>query len=247
MENHCITVENLQVNYHQQVALESVSVELPAGKITGIIGPNGSGKTTFLKAVLGIVTPVTGSVRFFGETLDKVRQQVAYVPQRESVDWDFPISVYDVVSMGRLNPKKWWQRVGSEDLRIIQDALAQVNLTELQHRQIGQLSGGQQQRVFLARALAQQASLIVMDEPFVGVDVASQDAILKVLQTLRDAGKSIVIVHHDLSTVATYFDYVVLLNNKLVAAGDTKELLKPETLAKAYGHSLLFQSTSSES
>jgi ABC-type Mn2+/Zn2+ transport system ATPase subunit len=247
MENHCITVKNLQVNYHQQVALESVTVELPAGKITGIIGPNGSGKTTFLKAVLGIVTPVTGSVRFFGETLDKVRQQVAYVPQRESVDWDFPISVYDVVSMGRLNPKKWWQRVGSEDLRIIRDALAQVNLTELQHRQIGQLSGGQQQRVFLARALAQQASLIVMDEPFVGVDVASQDAILKVLQTLRDEGKSIVIVHHDLSTVATYFDYVVLLNNKLVAAGDTKELLKPETLAKAYGHSLLFQSTSPES
>ncbi|MDH4471210.1 MAG: metal ABC transporter ATP-binding protein [Fluviicola sp.] len=244
MENHCITVENLQVNYHQQVALESVSVELPAGKITGIIGPNGSGKTTFLKAVLGIVTPATGIVRFFGEELDKVRQQVAYVPQRESVDWDFPISVYDVVSMGRLNPKRWWQRVAAEDLRIIQDALAQVSLTELQHRQIGQLSGGQQQRVFLARALAQQASLIVMDEPFVGVDVASQDSILKVLQTLRDEGKSIVIVHHDLSTVANYFDYVVLLNNKLVAAGDTKVMLKPETLAKAYGHSLLFQSTS---
>lgn len=247
MEKHCITVENLQVNYHQQVALESVSVELPLGKITGIIGPNGSGKTTFLKAILGIVTPSTGIIRFFGETLDQVRQQVAYVPQRESVDWDFPISVYDVVSMGRLNPKRWWQRVAAEDLRIIQDALAQVNLTELQHRQIGQLSGGQQQRVFLARALAQQASLIVMDEPFVGVDVASQDSILKVLQTLRDEGKSIVIVHHDLSTVATYFDYVVLLNNKLVAAGDTKIMLQPETLAKAYGHSLLFQSTDSES
>ncbi|HLP56338.1 MAG TPA: metal ABC transporter ATP-binding protein [Fluviicola sp.] len=247
MEKHCISVENLRVNYHQQVALESLSVELPAGKITGVIGPNGSGKTTFLKAILGIVTPTTGTIRFFGQSLDQVREKVAYVPQRESVDWDFPISVYDVVSMGRLNPKKWWQRVGTEDLRIIKDALAQVNLTELQHRQIGQLSGGQQQRVFLARALAQQASLIVMDEPFVGVDIASQDAILKVLQNLRDEGKSIVIVHHDLSTVATYFDYVILLNNKLVAAGETKELLKPETLAKAYGHSLLFQSTSSES
>jgi ABC-type Mn2+/Zn2+ transport system ATPase subunit len=238
---NCISVTGLRVAYQQQIALDTMSVAIPTGKITGIIGPNGSGKTTFLKAILGLVSTLQGDVRFFGQPFSEVRENVAYVPQRESVDWDFPASVFDVVSMGRLNPKRWWQRVNAEDKAMIQSALEQVNMTEFQHRQIGQLSGGQQQRVFLARALAQQASLILMDEPFVGVDMASQEAILKVLQQLRDQGKSIVIVHHDLSTVATYFDHVLLLNNGLVATGSTKEILQPDVLTKAYGQSVLFQ------
>jgi ABC-type Mn2+/Zn2+ transport system ATPase subunit len=228
------------VAYQQQIALEAMTVAIPRGKITGIIGPNGSGKTTFLKSILGLVGMLSGEVRFFDRPLDQVREDVAYVPQRESVDWDFPASVFDVVSMGRLNPKRWWQRVSADDKKMILSALDQVNMTEFRHRQIGQLSGGQQQRVFLARALAQRASLILMDEPFVGVDMASQEAILKVLQELRDNGKSIVIVHHDLSTVATYFDHVLLLNNGLVASGSTKDVLKPDVLTRAYGQSVLF-------
>lgn len=240
MPEPCISVTNLRVAYQQQIALETLSVELPAGKITGIIGPNGSGKTTFLKAILGLIHTLKGDVSFFGKPLNDVREDVAYVPQRESVDWDFPASVFDVVSMGRLNPKRWWQRINAEDRMVIQSALEQVNMTEFSHRQIGQLSGGQQQRVFLARALAQRASLILMDEPFVGVDMASQEAILQVLQQLRDQGKSIVIVHHDLSTVATYFDHVLLLNNGLVASGLTKDVLRSDVLTKAYGQSVLF-------
>jgi ABC-type Mn2+/Zn2+ transport system ATPase subunit len=240
---NCISVKGLRVAYQQQIALDTLSVEIPTGKITGIIGPNGSGKTTFLKAILGLVNTLQGDVLFFGQHLNEVREDVAYVPQRESVDWDFPASVFDVVSMGRLNPKRWWQRISNDDSAVIQSALEEVNMTEFRHRQIGQLSGGQQQRVFLARALAQKASLILMDEPFVGVDMASQEAILQVLQDLRDQGKSIVIVHHDLSTVATYFDHVLLLNNGLVAAGSTKDILKPDVLTKAYGQSVLFQTS----
>lgn len=241
MKTTCIAVQNLQVAYHTQVVLETLSATIPCGEITGIIGPNGSGKTTFLKAILGLIPAQQGTVTFLGKPLKEIRDEIAYVPQRESVDWDFPASVYDIVSMGRLNPKKWWQKLSATDKALIDDALKQVKLEEFRHRQIGQLSGGQQQRVFLARALAQQASVILMDEPFVGVDMASQEAILNVLKALRDAGKTIVIVHHDLSTVAEWFDYVLLLNNRLVHAGPVNEVLQPEVLAKAYGTSLFFK------
>lgn len=246
MDSTCITVKNLRVSYHHQLALDTVSVNIPSGKITGIIGPNGSGKTTFLKAILGLVPAQQGTVLFLGKPLDSVRNEIAYVPQRESVDWDFPASARDIVAMGRLNPKKWWQKVAAEDKLVIDNSIRQVALTDFQHRQIGQLSGGQQQRVFLARALAQEASVILMDEPFVGVDMASQEAILNVLKELRNSGKSIVIIHHDLSTVERYFDYVLLMNNRLVKNGLTREVLQPGILAKAYGTSLLFQNETAE-
>jgi ABC-type Mn2+/Zn2+ transport system ATPase subunit len=237
----CVEIKDLQVAYQKTLVLKQLSVSIECGKITGVIGPNGSGKTTFLKAVLDLVPTLSGKIRFDGRPLSRMRNEIAYVPQRESVDWDFPASVADIVSMGRYNPSAWWQRLRSNDREIVAQAIEKVNLTPFRSRQIGQLSGGQQQRVFLARALAQEASVIFMDEPFAGVDMASQDAILNVLSELRSQGKTIVIVHHDLSTVAEWFDNVILLNNRLVASGTVKEVMQPEILAGAYGTSLLFQ------
>ena len=234
-----ISITDLQVAYQKTVVLDEVTLEIPAGQITGIIGPNGSGKTTLLKSIMGLIPTEKGTIRILEQPLDSIRKELAYVPQRESVDWNFPASVFDVVAMGRLNTRKWWKRLNQEDLTIINKALEQVQLTEFRDRQIGQLSGGQQQRVFLARALAQQAQIILMDEPFVGVDMVSQSAILEVLFELRAQGKSMIIVHHDLLTVSNYFDYAILLNNKVVATGPTSEVLQPETLEKAYGATLL--------
>ena len=234
-----ISITDLQVAYQKTVVLDEVTLEIPVGQITGIIGPNGSGKTTLLKSIMGLIPIEKGTIRILDQSLDAIRKELAYVPQRESVDWNFPASVFDVVAMGRLNTRKWWKRLNQEDLTIINKALEQVQLTEFRDRQIGQLSGGQQQRVFLARALAQQAQTILMDEPFVGVDMVSQSAILEVLFVLRAQGKSMIIVHHDLLTVSNYFDYAILLNNKVVATGPTSEVLQPETLEKAYGATLL--------
>jgi len=234
-----ISITDLQVAYQNTIVLDEVTVEIPEGQITGIIGPNGSGKTTLLKSIMGLIPIKKGTIQIFGQQLDSIRKELAYVPQRESVDWNFPASVFDVVAMGRLNTHKWWKRLNQDDLSIINKALEQVQLTEFRDRQIGQLSGGQQQRVFLARALAQQAQIILMDEPFVGVDMVSQSAILDVLFELREQCKSMIIVHHDLLTVSNYFDYAILLNNKIVASGPTKEVLQPEVLEKAYGATLL--------
>ncbi|AEA44484.1 metal ABC transporter ATP-binding protein [Fluviicola taffensis] len=234
-----IEIKGLTISYKEMLALDNISVSIESGKITGIIGPNGSGKSTMLKGILGIVPISSGEVSFFGNTLEKYRSKIAYVPQRESIDWDFPITVEEVVAMGRIQPKKWWARTTSLDKQIVKETLKKVQLSEFGTRQIGQLSGGQQQRVFLARALAQEAELIVMDEPFVGIDMASQDAILAIVQKLRDAGKTIVIVHHDLSVVAQYFDDVVLLNKKLIAHGPIDSILKAENIEKAYGMTFL--------
>jgi ABC-type Mn2+/Zn2+ transport system ATPase subunit len=234
-----IEIKNLTISYREMLALDNVSVSIASGKITGIIGPNGSGKSTLLKGILGIVPISKGEVSFFGVSLEQYRAKIAYVPQRESIDWDFPITVEEVVAMGRILPKKWWARTTLLDKEVVKETLKKVQLSEFATRQIGQLSGGQQQRVFLARALAQEAELIVMDEPFVGIDMASQDSILAIVQKLRDSGKTIVIVHHDLSVVAQYFDDVVLLNKQLIAHGPIDEILKPENIEKAYGMTLL--------
>jgi ABC-type Mn2+/Zn2+ transport system ATPase subunit len=234
-----IEVTDLSVYYRNTLALDQVSVSINAGKITGIIGPNGSGKSTFLKSILGIIPAKSGTVTFFGSSLEQYRSKIAYVPQRESIDWDFPITVEEVVAMGRIRPKKWWSRTTLADKELVKETLKKVQLSEFSTRQIGQLSGGQQQRVFLARALAQEAELIIMDEPFVGIDMASQESILAIVQKLRDSGKTVVIVHHDLSVVARYFDDVVLLNKQLVANGPIDEILQSENIEKAYGMTLL--------
>lgn len=234
-----IEVENLTVFYREMLALDQISVSVNSGRITGIIGPNGSGKSTFLKGILGITPIKDGQVSFFGNSFEKFRSKIAYVPQRESIDWDFPITVEEVVEMGRITPKKWWARTSSADKEIVKETLRKVQLADFSTRQIGQLSGGQQQRVFLARALAQEAELIIMDEPFVGIDMASQEAILTIVRKLRDAGKTIVIVHHDLSVVAQYFDDVILLNKKLIASGSKEDVLKPENIEQAYGMTFL--------
>ncbi len=230
-----ITIQNLTVAYGNFVALSHVSFELKPGKLIGIVGPNGSGKSTLLKAILGLTPSYSEKVLFFGKPLDEAKNRLAYVPQRETVDWNFPISVEEVVAMGRLNPSKLIQRLSEEDKTIIDESLQQVNMTEFRKKQIGALSGGQQQRVFLARALAQRADLILMDEPFVGIDMASQESILDLLLQLKTNGKTIVMVHHDLSTVAQYFDDVLLMNNKLVLHGSTSEVLHSQEIHDVYG------------
>jgi len=233
--NSSIHVKNLNVWYGKQHALANVSFELGEGKLVGIIGPNGSGKSTLLKAILNLIPSQSEKVEFYGLKLDQAKNKIAYVPQRESVDWNFPISVEEVVAMGRLNPKKLIQRFSSSDKQLITETLVKVGIEDLRKKQIGELSGGQQQRVFIARAIAQQADLILMDEPFVGIDMASQENILELLLSLKSTGKTIVMVHHDLSTVAQYFDEVLLMNNKLVIHDETKKVLQPQLLQSVYG------------
>lgn len=233
-----VEVHNLTVSYGSSPVLWDVDFELPTGKIIGIIGPNGSGKTTLLKTIMGLIDAASGFVKIFDKPLNAIREQVAYVPQRESVDWDFPSSVYDVVMMGRYRSKNLFKRATQADKEIVLDAIEKVNLTKFKDRQISQLSGGQQQRVFIARALAQQANLYLMDEPFVGVDAATENSILTLLQEMRSAGKTVIIIHHDLQTVSDYFDYLVLLNNRLIAKGSPMEVLTKENLSNAYGGQL---------
>ncbi len=230
-----VEVHDLTVAYHTQPVLWDVDVEFPSGKLTAIVGPNGSGKTTLLKSILGLVKPITGWVRVFGEPLAKRRSWVGYVPQRESVDWDFPTSALGVVMMGLYGRLGWIRRPGKAERAAALECLDRVGMADFADRQISQLSGGQQQRVFLARALAQDARLYLMDEPFVGVDAATEDAILRLLQELRDRGRTVVAVHHDLQTVSRYFDHVVLLNMRLVAAGPVAEVFTPANLETTYG------------
>jgi manganese/zinc/iron transport system ATP- binding protein len=235
---HSIEVHNLTVSYDGKPVLWDIDFNLDSGKIIGIIGPNGSGKTTSLKAIMGLLKPASGFVKIFGKSLNEVRDRVAYVPQRESVDWDFPASVLDVVLMGRSKSQNLFRRANKTDIDIALQSIEKVGLTEFKNRQISQLSGGQQQRVFIARALAQQADLYLMDEPFVGVDAATESAILELLREMKSNGKTVLIIHHDLQTVSDYFDYLVLLNTRLIAKGTPPEVLTRENLSNAYGGQL---------
>lgn len=233
-----LSVAGLTVSYGEKPALFSVDATFPAAAMSAIIGPNGAGKSTFLKAALGIVPRVSGEIAFFGESLKAARNRIAYVPQRASVDWDFPTTVMDVVLMGMFRKLGLLGWTTSEQTSQALRCLDQVGMTDFANRQIGQLSGGQQQRVFLARALAQDADLYLLDEPFAGVDAATERAILSVLKSLRANGKSIICVHHDLATVKSYFDHVFLINVTRIAEGPVEEIFTSAYLQKTYGGQL---------
>jgi manganese/zinc/iron transport system ATP- binding protein len=233
-----VEVHDLTVAYRVQPVLWDVDLELPEGKLIAIVGPNGAGKSTLLKAILGLVRPLTGRIEVFGAPYAKRRSWVGYVPQRESVDWDFPTSALDVVTMGLYGQIGWLRRPRREHRELALACLEKVGIPHLAGRQISQLSGGQQQRVFLARALAQDARLYLMDEPFSGVDATTERAILALLEELRSTGRTVVAVHHDLQTVAEYFDHVVLLNLRLVAAGPVEETFTDANLQRTYGGKL---------
>jgi manganese/zinc/iron transport system ATP- binding protein len=226
---------DLTVAYHTKPVLWDVDLSLDEGRLVAIVGPNGAGKSTLLKAALGLVPLSSGYVRVFGRPYGEVRDRVAYVPQRESVDWDFPADVFDVVLMGRYGRRGWFRRPSAADRRAAHEALERVGMAQYADRQISRLSGGQQQRTFLARALAQDADLYLMDEPFAGVDAVTERAIIALLRALRDRGRTVICVHHDLQTVPEYFDHVALLNMRLIAAGAIDEAFTTEKLQATYG------------
>ncbi|MEM9083917.1 MAG: ABC transporter ATP-binding protein, partial [Planctomycetota bacterium] len=227
---HAVTVA-----YHRKPVLWDVDYDAPAGRLVSIVGPNGAGKSTLIKACLGLVPMASGQVEFWGHPYKQMRGRIGYVPQRESVDWDFPVSALDVVCMGRYRRIGWCRPVGRKDKEAARACLDHVGMADMSDRQISQLSGGQQQRVFLARALAQEADLYFMDEPFAGVDAATERTIVDVLRELRERGKTVVVVHHDLQTVSEYFDEVILLNMRVVASGPVEEVFTSENLHKTYG------------
>lgn len=230
-----LAVRGLTVSYGQKPAVFSVDMTVEHGSMTAIIGPNGAGKSTLLKAALGILKPLAGQATVFGRRVEEARQCIAYVPQRASVDWDFPTRVIDVVLMGFYPRLGLFRRVTSAHRSEAFACLTRVGMEDFADRQIGQLSGGQQQRVFLARALAQQADLYLLDEPFAGVDAATEKAIISILKSLRDAGKTVVAVHHDLTTVRDYFDNAFLINTRKVAEGPVDDVFTTENLQAAYG------------
>ncbi len=241
-----LSVHAMTVAYQRKPVLWDVDYDAPAEQLIAIIGPNGAGKSTLIKACLGLIPRASGQVEFWGEPYRRVRARVGYVPQRESVDWDFPVSALDVVCMGRYRMIGWCRPVTRKHKAAAMACLDRVGLADYADRQISQLSGGQQQRVFLARALAQEADLYFMDEPFAGVDAATERAIIDVLRTLRAEGKTVIAVHHDLQTAAQYFDHVILLNMRVVAAGPAAEVFTPQNLHKTYGGRLTLLSEAAE-
>lgn len=235
LSNSPMAIRGMTVSYGQKPAVFSVDMTVKPGSMAAIIGPNGAGKSTLLKAALGIIKPLSGRVSVFGQPVASQRHRIAYVPQRASVDWDFPTRVLDVVLMGLYRDLGLLGRVRANHRAAALQCLGRVGMTDFAERQIGQLSGGQQQRVFLARALAQDADLYLLDEPFAGVDAATEKAIIAVLHTLKTQGKTVVAVHHDLSTVRDYFDNVFLINTSRVAEGPVETTFTPENLQAAYG------------
>ncbi len=230
-----VSIHDLTIAYHRRPVLWDVDLDIPEGRLVGMVGPNGAGKSTLIRAALGLIPAASGLVRFWGRPYAEMRREIGYVPQRESVDWDFPVSALDVVTMGVYGQIGWGRPVRRAHRDRARQALARVGMEAYAHRQIRQLSGGQQQRVFLARALAQDARLYFMDEPFAGVDAATEAAIVTTLREMQAAGRTVVVVHHDLPTVPEYFDWVILLNMRVVAAGPTETTFSPENLQKTYG------------
>ena len=230
-----ISVKDLTMAFAKKPVLWDIDLDIPQGVLLAIVGPNGAGKTTFVQSILGIISPAAGSVDILGHPAKQMLKHLAYVPQRNSVDWDFPATVLDVVLMGTYAKLGWFKRVSKDEKAAAMKALEQVNMQAFAHRQIRQLSGGQQQRVFLARALVQDAEIYLMDEPFVGVDTVTEKAIVELLKTLRKAGKTVIVVHHDLQTLKEYYDWVLLLNVRKIACGPIEEVLTDENLRLTYG------------
>lgn len=230
-----VRLEDVTVAYGDRPALWDIDLDIPAGSLTAVVGPNGAGKTTLMKTMLGLLKPATGRVEILGLPVRDARGKVAFVPQRGAVDWDFPATVADIALMGTHAGLPWWKPLGVNEKGRAKLALDQVGLTSLSHRPLNQLSGGQQQRAFLARALAQNAPLLVLDEPFQGIDALTEKTILALFQDLKAEGRSLIVVHHDLHTVRDLFDHCVLLNVRVVASGPTKTTLTDQNLRSTYG------------
>lgn len=231
-------VEDLTVTYGANPVLWDIDLDIPPGVMCAIVGPNGAGKSTLIKAALGLVRPVAGHVRFLGRPIGQMRGQIGYVPQRHSVDWDFPTTARDVVEMGLYRDLGWLRRPGKAEHARALAALAEVGMQDYADRQISQLSGGQQQRVFIARALVQDAPILILDEPMAGVDASTEAIIIALLKKLRDAGRTVIVVHHDLTTVQSYFDWLVMLNVRIIAQGPVAQTYSAENLRAAYGRHL---------
>ena len=238
MSEFAIEIKGLSVSYDKKRVLSNVFLKLPHGTLCGVVGPNGAGKSTLFKAILGLLEPTSGEVKIDGSRIKTKRKDMVYVPQKNEVDWSFPATVKDIVMMGRYPHKGLLGRMNNEDIRIVEEAMRETGIIDFSNRQIGALSGGQQQRVFLARALAQEAEIFLLDEPFVGVDMKTEEKIVAILKSLAAKGKTLLVVHHDLSTVINYFDHVLLLNQILVAAGPTMQTFTEKNIARTYGGQL---------
>ena len=232
--NTAVSINDLTVAYDDKPVLWDIDLDIKKGTLMAIVGPNGAGKSTRIKAMLNLIKPITGCISFFGSSYKKERSKIAYVPQRGSVDWDFPTTALDVVEMGRYGKIGWIKRVGKSDRKIAVDAIKKVGMEGFEKRQISQLSGGQQQRIFLARALVQDAEIYFMDEPFQGVDAKTEKSIINILKKLRDEGKTVIVVHHDLQTVEEYFDYITFINVAVISSGKVKEIFNRENIEKTY-------------
>ncbi|WP_077310133.1 metal ABC transporter ATP-binding protein [Terribacillus halophilus] len=237
---HALEVKDLQVAYDKKAVLEHVNLTIPKGSLTAIVGPNGAGKSTLMKAILGMLKRSSGHISVLGKPYSPKNRNVGYVPQRGSVDWDFPTNSLDVILMGRYAHIGWFKRPSKQDVTLAKEALQKLGMEAYANRQIRQLSGGQQQRVFLARALVQDADVYLMDEPFVGVDAKTENAIIDLLRELQQKGKTVIVVHHDLQTVPEYFDHTLLLNRTVIANGPTELVFTKDLLQKTYGGALAF-------
>lgn len=240
MTTYPVEVTDLTVAYNEKPVLWDIDLNVPEATMMAIVGPNGAGKTTLIKSILGLIKPAAGRVLIYGKPYEEQRHRVGYVPQRGSVDWDFPTSVLDVVMMGRYRSLGWFKRPGKAEYQAALEALDKVGMAQFAHRQISQLSGGQQQRTFLARALVQDAQIYFMDEPFQGVDATTERAIVTLLKELGAAGKTVIAVHHDLQTVPEYFDWVTLINVRAIASGPVGHVFTEENLRRTYGGRIAF-------
>jgi manganese/iron transport system ATP-binding protein len=236
---HRLEVETISIGYGDKIILRDLSFQIPHGSRVAVVGPNGAGKSTLFKALVGLLPLQSGRILIHGESLGSHQDCVAYVPQREEVDWRFPVTVHDVVMMGRFNQMGWFSRASARDKSLVSDSLQQMGIANLAEQPIGQLSGGQQQRAFLARAIAQEPHILLMDEPFTGVDVTTQDATLRLLDHLQEQRVTALVSTHDLNLAASRFDLVLLLNHRLIAFGTPSEVFVKENLAQAFGNSLL--------